>query len=29
MKRKEFYLQTKVVRDIYQVSGKSDIYRSV
>jgi hypothetical protein len=27
MKRNEFYLQTNPVRDIYQVSGKSDNYR--
>jgi len=29
MKRNDFYLQTNVVRDIYEVSEKSDIYRSV
>ena len=29
MKRKEFYLQKNLMRDLYQVSGKSDIYRSV
>jgi hypothetical protein len=29
MKRNDFYLQTNVVRDIYEVSEKSDIYIGV